>query len=224
MVSIEISSNTRLSGRVFVDEPIRIFANCSVNDATIGAFSYIAPGCLLHRVKIGRYCSVGDGTQILSAHPVHGLTTSPFPYQTLFRPPFDAPPRIPFENLAETIIGHDVWIGSGAKLKSGVKIGNGAIIGAGSVVTKDIAPYSIVGGAPARFIRQRFGEATVERLLALSWWQYDLVSRPLAWDDLEATLDDLTRGIDSGEITPYTPRRYAIFRDGADIRAKRLDT
>ena len=224
IATLQIDGSTGLNGRVTSEPPVRVFGRCVLNSVELGAFSYLSTSCTFHHVRIGRYSSIGDGVQVLSAHPVDGLTTSTFPYQTLFRPPFDAPPRVRFENLVETVIGNDVWIGSGTRLKSGVTIGEGAIVGAGSVVTKDVAPYSIFGGVPARFIRPRFDEATVERLLSLSWWQYDLVSRPLAWDNLAATLDDLTRGIESGEITPYAPGRYAIFRDGADIRAKRLET
>lgn len=223
ITTLQIDASTRLSGKVVGEPPTRVFGRCTLNSVEIGAFSYLSPGCALHRSRIGRYSSIGDGVQILSAHPADGLTTSPFPYQTLFRPPFDLPPRTHFESLAETVIGNDVWIGSGVRLKSGVCVGDGAIIGAGSVVTKDVAPYSIVGGVPARLIRYRFPQETIDRLVALSWWQYDIVSLALSWDSLEATLDDLTRRIASGDIDPYQPGRYVIFRDEANIRAKRLD-
>lgn len=223
MTTLHIDGSCRLIGRVVTEPPARVFGNCTLNSSELGAFSYLSPSCVMHHTRIGRYSSIGDNVQVLSAHPVDGLTTSPFPYQTFFRAPFDAAPRIQFNNLPETTIGSDVWIGSGVRLKSGITIGNGAIIGAGSVVTKDVAPYAIVGGVPARFIRHRFAEETIEKLIALAWWQYDVVRLDLRWDSFEATVDDLTARIESGDLTPYTPERYVVFRDGDKIRAQRLE-
>lgn len=120
-------------------------------------------------------------------------------YQTLFRPPFDAAPRIRFVSLAETVIGNDVWIGSGARLKSGVAIGDGAIVGAGSVVTKDVPIRSSAACRPGSFATASRKKRS-KTLVSLAWWQYDLVSLDL-----------------------YQPGRYVIFRDEASIRAERLD-
>lgn len=223
LTTLQVDGTCRLSGRIVTEPPIRVFGNCTLNNVEIGAFSYLAPGCTLHRVQIGRYSSVGDGVQVLSAHPANRLSTSPFPYQTLFRPPFDAAPRIHFDNLGETTIGNDVWIGSGVRLKSGVSIGDGAIIGAGSVVTKDVAPYSIVGGVPARVIRLRFAQDMIEKISSLAWWKYDLTNTNLRWDVLEDTIEDLIQHITSGFLNAYQPERYIVFRDDAQIRAKQLE-
>ena len=78
-----------------------------------------------------------------------------------------------WDNKGDTIIGNDVWIGYEAVIMPGVKIGNGAIIGTRAVVTKDVPPYTIVGGVPAKPIRKRFDDATIEKLEALRWWDWD---------------------------------------------------
>lgn len=97
-------------------------------------------------------------------------------------------------NTAKTapVIGHDVWIGAKATILRGVKIGHGAVIAAGAVVNKDVEPYSIVGGIPAKHIRYRFDEATRKRLLALKWWNYDCVSfSGVDFSDIESALTEL---------------------------------
>ena len=82
--------------------------------------------------------------------------------------------QIPYRPSETVEIGHDVWIGAGAYVRSGVKIGSGAVIGARAVVTRDVMPYAIVAGNPARLIRSRFDEETVARLLELQWWDWPL--------------------------------------------------
>lgn len=79
---------------------------------------------------------------------------------------------IPYENTAETVIGNDVWVGASCLIKAGVTIGDGAVIGMGSVVTKDIGPYEIWAGVPAKRIKCRFAEDTVRKLLELQWWNW----------------------------------------------------
>jgi|SRR5581483_2947122 len=116
------------------------------------------------RLIVGKYCSVAAEVEFIlgGLHPMDAVTT--FPIGALF----DV--RIPPATRGDIVIGSDVWIATGATILSGVTIGHGAVIGARAVVTKDVAPYEIVAGNPARKIRARFDEETVRKLLDLRWW------------------------------------------------------
>lgn len=134
---------------------------------------YLYPGAP-ETLVIGRFCQIAHGVRFITAsanHAMDGLTTFPFP---VFDPATIEGYKADFTGLPDTVIGHDVWIGHGALILPGVRVGSGAIIGAGSVVTRDVAPYSIVAGNPARLIRPRFASGIAERLLALAWWDWPL--------------------------------------------------
>ena len=120
---------------------------------------------------IGSFCSISQNTMIgPGEHPLNYLSTSPCFYMNMF----GWRNRICNFNPANPCtIGNDVWIGYGVFIKEGITVGDGAVIGAGSVVVKDVPPYAIVGGAPAKIIKYRFNEQTIKKLLELKWWDLD---------------------------------------------------
>ena len=127
------------------------------------------------RLIIGKFCSIACGAKFIfncANHTLKSLSTYTFP---LFFEEWDLPKSAvasAWDNKGDIIIGNDVWIGYEAVIMAGVTIGDGAIIGTRAVVTKDVAPYSIVGGVPAREIRKRFAPEVVERLRELKWWDW----------------------------------------------------
>jgi acetyltransferase-like isoleucine patch superfamily enzyme len=124
------------------------------------------------KLTIGRFCSFADGVEILLGgnHRLDFITTYPFGAMTGVWP--EAAGSTGFAmSKGDVTIGHDVWLGSGCMILSGVSIGTGAVIAARAVVTKDVPPYAVVAGNPAKVIRMRFDDATVTRLLASRWWE-----------------------------------------------------
>jgi chloramphenicol O-acetyltransferase type B len=122
-------------------------------------------------LRIGAFCSIGKGTQVFlgGEHRTDWVTTYPFPKRWDCARHIVGHPR----TKGNVVIGNDVWIGREAIIMSGVKIGDGAVVGACAVVTKDIEPYAIYAGNPARFVRKRFNEAVIEELLELRWWDFE---------------------------------------------------
>ena len=127
------------------------------------------------RLIIGKFCSIACGAKFIfncANHTLKSLSTYTFP---LFFEEWDLPKSkvaTAWDNKGDIIIGNDVWIGYDAVIMAGVKSGDGAIIGARAVVTKDVEPYSIVGGVPAKEIRKRFAPDIIEKLQNLQWWNW----------------------------------------------------
>ena len=142
------------------------------------------------RLIIGKYCSIACGVKFVftsANHTMKSLSTYPFP---LFWEEYDlAKSRVTeaWDNKGDIVIGNDVWIGYEAVVMSGVHIGNGAIIGTRAVVTRDVEPYTIVGGVPARPIRKRYDQSTIEKLEEVCWWNW---SR----EKIQEKLEDLMSG------------------------------
>lgn len=127
------------------------------------------------RLVIGKFCSIACGAKFIfncANHTLKSLSTYTFP---LFFEEWELPKSeiaSAWDNKGDIVIGNDVWIGYDAVIMAGVTIGDGAIIGTRAVVTKDVEPYSIVGGVPAKEIRKRFAPGVIERLSSLQWWNW----------------------------------------------------
>lgn len=150
-----------------------IESNSQVVNSAMGRHSFCGYNCTLLNVEIGSFCSLADDVYIGgSAHPMEFVSTSPvfLSHKDSVKTKFS---HHDYKNFPRTTIGHDVWIGQGAKIRAGVTIGHGAVVGLGAVVAKDVRPYAIVVGNPAREVRRRFDDKSVEALLASEWWNRD---------------------------------------------------
>jgi len=164
--------NHMLSPKIKLGKKTMIRRDTEVYNIDLGDYSYVSgPRSYIEDAKIGKYCSIARQVIIgVSNHNYNWVTTSPVITSKSYgfinddvEEPQKAPP----------VIGNDVWIGMNSIIMRGVTIGNGAIIAAGSVVTKDIEPYSVVAGVPARHLRYRFDKVQIQELEKIQWWNWD---------------------------------------------------
>lgn len=149
-----------------------VYDNTTLVNVIIGDYTYIGGNCKINNTSIGKFCSLGEEIKIgLGMHPLHLRSTFPGFYAKDssyygVEPEYEynGAQHLPIE------IGNDVWIGTRATILDGVKVGHGAIIAAGAVVTKDVPPYAVVGGVPAKIIKYRFNEQQISELLSSKWW------------------------------------------------------
>jgi phosphonate metabolism protein (transferase hexapeptide repeat family) len=170
-------------------------------EVDLGDYSYVVNDSNIACSAIGKFCSLAAMIRINPGnHPMHRASQSHFTYRAsaYFPGEFDEDELFAWRRSHAVAIGHDVWIGHGAIVLPGRKIATGAVIAAGAVVTKDVAPYAIVAGNPARRIRQRFPDAIAERLQRLAWWDWE-------HQKVRAALPDFRRLSAEGFLDKYEP-------------------
>lgn len=162
-----------------------VLVNCQV-----GSYTYFGPNSRCNYTDVGNFCSIAANVRCgLGQHPITAVSTSPVFYKASVRPvQVSLVDEDAHEEFTPITIGNDVWIGVNAIVMDGVTVGNGAIVAAGSVVTKDVVPYAIVAGTPAKVIRKRFTDKQIEFLENLQWWNKGLewLSEHLhLWDNVD---------------------------------------
>lgn len=156
-----------------INETSKVESGSNLFNVTMGRYSFCGHDCEISNCSIGAFCSIVNGVVVGGGiHSCYWVSTLPVFYagRDSVRAKFSIFKR---EAPLYTVIRHDVWIGQNCLIKQGVKIGNGAVVGMGGVVTRDVEPYSIVGGVLAKFIKRRFEPDIVHELENIRWWEFD---------------------------------------------------
>jgi acetyltransferase-like isoleucine patch superfamily enzyme len=180
---VKIGHNVLLNIKNTFEGLNTIGKNCEIATCTIGLGSYVSDNSVIKNVLIGRFCSIGSNVQtylglhpskiFVSTHPAFFSSQKPAGFSFANENVFEEHIFIYPDKKYVVEIGNDVWVGNNVTILDGLKIGDGAIIAAGSIVTKDILPYSIVGGIPAKLMRFRFTEDQIKKMLVIKWWNWD---------------------------------------------------
>ncbi|MCL1799230.1 MAG: CatB-related O-acetyltransferase [Eggerthellaceae bacterium] len=176
----------------------------------------------VQQVQVGRYCSIADNVRVFQGnHRMDAYTTSSFIYafpgfrhetwhvrERAKEKGIERPAALALgdDDVCQTVrIGNDVWIGSHVALKPGIRIGDGSCIGTGALVTKDVPPYAIVAGVPAKVVKYRFDDSVIEQLLALRWWDYDFLDFAVHPEEpIDAFIKAVKEQVESNKILPYS--------------------
>jgi phosphonate metabolism protein (transferase hexapeptide repeat family) len=187
-------------------------------ETELGDYSYVMENCQSWCVTIGKFANIAASVRINATH--HPMSRPTLHHITYRASDYfdDAEHEADFfaaRRARRVFIGHDTWIGHGATILPGVTIGDGAVVGAGAVVTKDVAPYAIVGGVPAKFMRARFPMDIARRLQQLAWWDWPHARLRFALDDFRYL--GVEEFLERHEGASW--RQAAVDRHGTDIQA-----
>jgi phosphonate metabolism protein (transferase hexapeptide repeat family) len=188
-------------------------ARTALLEVEMADYSYVVNDSDIAYAGIGKFCSIAAMTRINPGnHPMHRASQSHFTYRasTYFAGEVDEPEFFAWRRAHRVTIGNDVWIGHGAIVLPGRHIGDGAVIAAGAIVTKDVAPYMIVAGNPARVIRPRFATDVAARLRALAWWDWPHERLRAALADFRALTAEQFLARHEGAETHGSPRASAV--------------
>lgn len=179
-----------------IDKTAAISSGVKFYRSRIDKYSYIGRNSFIIDANIGKFCCIAPGCNIGgTGHPLNWVSTSSVfhKWDNILKKNFS---RHEYDIFSETVIGNDVWIATNAMIKAGVKISDGAVIGMGSVVTKDVGPYEIWAGNPARCIKKRFDDDTICKLLDMKWWdlsESELTERAQYFNNVELFLKEYNK-------------------------------
>ncbi len=235
-----LTDTAGVTGSLVFERPAWLFGH-RLKNCTVGAFSFWNASGLTaaYRTHFGRYSQIGESSIIgPPEHPMDWFSSHPFafgrpehlpsmyqvPDFARLAPDADAGQSYVDGVVNDTWIDHEAYIGAASFVKRGVRVGIGACVGARSVVTRDIPPFAIAVGSPAKVIRMRFADNIIERLLALAWWQFDLApfKTQVDYTNVEATLAFFEACKADGRLQPLTPDTYTLSRsaDGFAIEQR----
>ena len=166
-----VSLFTKIDNKSVVGRKARVYGKVQITDSTIGDYSYVGRNSRIIHADVGKFCSIsGDVKLGMATHTLDLLSTSPVFTECHNSTGFQWTKQQSIIPYKRVIVGNDVWIGTDAMIMGGLTIGDGAVVGAGAIVTKDVPPYAIVAGVPARIVRYRFSEEFIKKLEELKWW------------------------------------------------------
>jgi acetyltransferase-like isoleucine patch superfamily enzyme len=203
---IKIGENVLLNTKNYFEGRNTVGKHCEIATCNIGLGSYVADNSVIKNAIIGRFCSIGSNVRtslglhpsniFVSTHPSFFSTKKQAGFSFVDQDIFKEHTYIDAHEQYVVEIGNDVWIGNNVIILDGIKIGNGAIIAAGSIVNKDVLPYAIAAGAPARLIQFRFSDDQIKKMLSIKWWDWPfekIQSKSGYFCDIEAFISSLEK-------------------------------